>query len=50
MIVIIKEEVREISGAMVTGPIGTGVSPFPGDGLNEAFGFPVSLRTIRFGK
>ena len=50
MIVIIEKEVREVSGAMVTGPVGTRVSPFASDGLNEAFGLAVGLRTIRFCK
>ena len=50
MIVIVKKEVRKISSAVIAGSIGTSVSPFAGDGLNEAFGFAVGLRTIRFCK
>ena len=50
MIVIIEKEVREVSGAVVTGLIGASISPFASDGLNEAFRFAVGLRAIRFGK
>ena len=35
---------------MVTGAISTAVSPFASNGLDEAFGFTVGLRTVRFGK
>ena len=50
MIVIVKEEVRKISGAVVAGLIGSGISPLAGDGLNEAFGFAVGLGSIGFGE
>jgi hypothetical protein len=50
MIVIIEEEVRKVSSAVITGLIGTSVSPFASDGLNEAFGFAVGLRSVRFCK
>jgi hypothetical protein len=50
MVVIIEEEVRKISSAMVAGLVGTGISPLAGDGLDEAFGFAVGLRTVRFCK
>jgi hypothetical protein len=50
MVVIVEEEVRQEGGAMVTGLIGSGISPFAGDGLDEAFGLAVGLRTIRFGE
>ena len=50
MIVIIEEEVRKVSGAVIAGLIATGISPFASDGLNEAFGLAIGLRTVRFGK
>ena len=50
MVVIIEEEVREVSSAMVTRLIGTGIGPFASDGLDEAFGFAVSLRTVWSGE
>ena len=50
MIVIVEEEVRKIGCAMRTGCISASISPFAGDGLDEAFGFAVGLRTVRFGK
>lgn len=50
MVVIVKEEVREEGGAVVTGVIRAGVGPFPGNGLDEAFGFAIGLRSIRPGE
>lgn len=50
MEVIVKEEVRKVSGAMSTGLIRASVCPLAGNGLDEAFGFPVGLRAIRLGK
>ena len=35
---------------MVTGVIRAGISPFPGDGLDEAFGLAVGLGPIRSGE
>lgn len=48
MIVIVEEEVGKISFAMNARLITTRVSPLPGDGLNEAFGFAVGLRAVWF--
>ena len=50
MIVIVEEEVRKVSRAMGAGLIGTSISPFAGDGLDEAFGLAVGLRSIGFGE
>jgi len=41
---------REEGRAVVAGVIGTGLGPLAGDGLDEAFGFPVGLRSIRSGE
>ena len=46
MAVIVKEEVREEGSAVVTGVIRAGIGPFPGDGLDEAFGFAIGLGSI----
>jgi len=35
---------------MITGVIGAGVSPLASDGLNEALGLPIGLRSIRSGE
>jgi len=50
MIVIVEEEVREVSGAMGTGAIGTSIGPFAGEGLDEAFGFAIGLGPVGFGE
>ena len=50
MIVIVKKKVREIGCALIAGLIATRVSPLASDGLDEAFGFAVGLRAVRFGK
>jgi len=50
VIVIIEEEVRKIGCAVIAGLIATCVSPLASDGLDEAFGFAVGLRAVRFGK
>ena len=50
MIVIIEEEVRKIGCTVIAGLIATCVSPLANDGLDEAFGFAVGLRAVRFGK
>ena len=42
--------VREESGAVVAGVVGTGIGPLAGDGLDKALGFPVGLRAIGFGE
>ena len=46
MIVIVEKEVRKVSSAVITGLIRSGISPFARDGLDEAFGLAVGLRTI----
>ena len=45
-VVIVAEEVRKERSAVVAGVIGSGISPFAGDGLDEAFGLAVGLRAI----
>ena len=50
MIVIVEEEVRKIGGTMVAGVIGTCVSPFAGNGLDEAFSLAIGLRAIGSGE
>ena len=49
-VVIVAEEVGKEGSAVVAGIIGSGISPFAGDGLDEAFGLAVGLRSVRFGK
>ena len=48
--IVVVEEEGEASGAVVAGVIGTGISPFTGDGLDEAFGLAIGLRAIRSGE
>lgn len=50
MIVIVEEEVREIGCAMIARRIGASISPLAGDGLDEAFGLTVGLRSVWFGE
>jgi hypothetical protein len=50
MIVIVEEEVWKVSGAMVTGAIGTSIGPFAGEGLDEALGLAIGLRAIGLGE
>ena len=50
MEVIVMEVVRKEGRAVVAGVIGTGVGPLAGDGLDEAFGFAISLRPVGFGE
>jgi len=50
VVVIVKEEVREEGSAVVTGLIRAGVGPLTSDGLDEALGFAVGLRSIGSGK
>ena len=44
-VIVVKEE-REEGGAVVRGVVGAGVGPFAGEGLEEAFGLAIGLRTI----
>ena len=50
MEVIVMEVMRKEGSAMVAGVIRSGISPFAGDGLNEAFGLAIGLGSIRFGE
>ena len=50
MEVIVMKVVRKISSALVAGVIGAGISPFAGDGLDEALGLAVGLRAVGFGE
>ena len=47
-IIVMKIVVKEAS-AMDAGAIGSGVGPFASNGLDEALGLAVGLRTIRLG-
>ena len=44
------EEAREEGGAVEAGVIRTGVGPFAGDGLDEAFGLAVGLGAVGTGE
>jgi hypothetical protein len=48
-VIVVKEE-REEGGAVVAGVIGTSISPFAGDGLDEALGLAIGLRAIGTGE
>ena len=50
MKIVVMEEEWEEGSAVVGGVVRTSVSPLAGDGLDEAFGLAVGLRSIRFGK
>jgi hypothetical protein len=50
MEVIVMEVVREVSSALAARVIGASIGPLAGDGLDEAFGLAVGLRSIRFCK
>ena len=50
MEVIVMEEEGKEGGAVVAGVVGAGIGPLAGDGLDEAFGLAVGLRTIGFGE
>jgi hypothetical protein len=50
MVVIVEEEVRKESSAMITGLIRASIGPLAGDGLNEAFGLAIGLRAVGFGE
>ena len=50
VIVIVEKEVRKVGCTVNARLITTCVSPFTGDGLDEAFGFAVGLWTVRFGE
>ena len=44
--IVVMEIEREERGAVITGVVGACVSPLAGEGLDEAFGLAVGLRTI----
>jgi hypothetical protein len=46
--VIIVKVVGKEGSTVVAGVIGTGIGPLAGDGLDEAFGFAISLGAIGF--
>ena len=48
--VIVMKVVGKEGSAVITGVIGAGVGPLAGDGLDEAFGFAIGLRSIGPGK
>ena len=50
MEVIVMKVKRKEDSTMVTGAIRSGIGPLPSDGLDEAFGFAIGLRTIGFGE
>ena len=45
-IVVVEVELEE-GGAVVTGVVGTSISPLAGEGLDEAFGLAVGLGAVR---
>jgi len=46
--IVVMEIEREKSSAVMTGVIGTSISPLTSDGLDEAFGLAIGLRSVRF--
>ena len=44
--IVVVEEEGEEGSAVIAGVIGTSISPFAGDGLDEALGFAIGLRAI----
>ena len=48
--IVVMEVEREERSAVVAGVIGSGISPFAGDGLDEAFGLAVGLRAVGSGE
>ena len=44
------EVVRKEGSTVVAGVIGTGIGPLAGDGLDEAFGFAICLRSVGLGE
>ena len=50
MEIVVMEVERKESGAVITGVVRAGISPFASDGLDEAFGLAVGLRAIGFGE
>jgi hypothetical protein len=50
MEVVVMKVVRKESSAVGARLIRAGISPLPGDGLDEAFGLAIGLRAIRSGE
>ena len=50
MEIVVVEVEWEEGSAVVTRVVGTGVGPLAGEGLDEAFGLAIGLRTIRSGE
>ena len=50
MEVIVMEVMRKEGGSLVTGVIASGIGPFAGDGLDEAFGLAIGLWAIGAGE
>jgi len=48
--IVVMKEAREELSAVVGGVVSTGISPFAGEGLDEAFGLAVGLRAIGAGE
>jgi hypothetical protein len=48
--IIVVEEERQAGGALVTGVVRAGISPLPGEGLDEAFGLAIGLGPVRTGE
>ena len=48
--IVVVEVERKALSAVITGVIGTSVSPLAGDGLDEAFGLAIGLRPIGSGE
>ncbi len=48
--IVVMEVAREALGAVLAGVVGTGVGPFAGEGLDEAFGLAVGLGAIGSGE
>ena len=46
--IVVMEVERKERGAVITGVVRAGISPFASDGLDEAFGLAVGLRAIGF--
>jgi hypothetical protein len=50
MEVVVMKVVGKEGSAVVAGTIGSGIGPLAGDGLDEAFGFAVGLRSVGLGE
>ncbi len=48
--IVVMEVEREERSAVITGVVGAGISPLASEGLDEAFGLAIGLRTIGSGE